>query len=330
MDKKLLEKIIEKKKLLAKHKPISPILKKNLNDWMRVKLTYNSNAIEGNTLNEQETALVVNEWITIAGKYLREIIEAKNHDEALTYVITLSKKLKINNISQIHILEIHRIILSLIDKSNSWVYRRVPVRILGSQTILPNYLKVPDLMDELDHRLKKTKDNPIKIACDLHYKLVSIHPFVDGNGRTARLAFNLVLLIAGYPLVCILHAQRNSYLASLEKAQTGWSMDTYYDFMMQSIERSLDIYLEAVQNKQGKPESKQKISLLKISQLAKAADMAVSAIRYRTELGLLKIEQHTPWGYALYHPSMLQTINLIKRMQTEQRLSLNEIHKMLW
>jgi Fic family protein len=147
-----------------------------------------------------ETSLVVNEGISVPGKRIIELLEAKNHAQALAYIETLSQQITINQITQDHILKIHHIILSGINDNYAGNYRTMPVRITGSQTILPNHVKVPDLMNQLEDRIKQTQDDPITIACDLHYDFVTIHPFADGNGRTARLLFNLVLLVAGYPL----------------------------------------------------------------------------------------------------------------------------------
>lgn len=166
------------------------------------------------------------------GKELNELLETRNHDQALSYVQNLSKAIGINQISQEHIQTIHSLILSKIDDINAGFYRQSPVRIAGSLTILPNYVKVPILMDELDIKMKQTNQNPLSIACDLHYDFVTIHPFIDGNGRTARLLFNLVLLIAGYPMCFIQKSERDRYLKSLEQAQTGGSKIPYYLLML--------------------------------------------------------------------------------------------------
>lgn len=127
-------------------------------------------------------------------------------------------------------------------------YRNVAVRLRGSETILPNALKVPELMDEFIAWLQcDNSDHPIKIAADAHFKLVSIHPFVDGNGRTARLLMNLLLMQAGYPPAIVRKEDRNAYITSLEKGQTKDDLTDYYDLMLEATDRSLDIYLEAVE-----------------------------------------------------------------------------------
>lgn len=324
LDKSLLKQLDEQKKLLKKQKN-SPILQKNLNDQLRIELTYNSNAIEGNTLSRQETTIVLTEGLSIPGKKINELLEARNHDEALSYVIELSKKIKIHQISQQHILEIHRKILAHIDDSNAGTYRRIPVRILGSQTILPNYLKVPDLMDELILFSRTSKEHPFFIASELHYRLVGIHPFVDGNGRTARLLFNLVLLIAGFPLTYIAQEDRTVYLWALEKAQTGGGGDQYDMLMRESVQRSFALYTGTQETKNKKAAN----SLLKISQLANKIGVPVSTIRYRTQIGILSIEKHTPGGYALYSMAMAEKAKLMLRLQKSQKLSLEELKKLL-
>jgi len=108
-------------------------------------------------------------------------LEARNHDEALAYIQKFSQTIQIHEISEHHIQTIHSIILSNIDSENAGIYRQVPVRISGSLTILPNYVKVPLLMKEMIEKISSSKDDPILLACELHYIFVTIHPFVDGN-----------------------------------------------------------------------------------------------------------------------------------------------------
>lgn len=246
MDDKLL-KLQAKKQRLDSYKPLQNELIKNLEEWFRIELTYTSNAIEGNTLTRQETAMVVEEGITVKGKSLTEHQEAINHAEAFDYIQTLVNK-KSQELTARDILDIHSIILNKIDDTNKGRYRTVAVRLRGSETILPNPLKVPDLMEEFFTWLQSDiSDDPVKIAIDAHYKFVSIHPFVDGNGRTARLLMNLLLMQAGYPSAITRKEDRSEYINSLEKGQTQNELDDYYNLMLEAIDRSLDIYLEAVE-----------------------------------------------------------------------------------
>ncbi len=242
-----LRQLNAKKKLLDSYKPLENELIKNLEEWFRIELTYTSNAIEGNTLTRAETAMVVEEGLTVQGKSLTEHQEAINLAEAFDYIQSLVSK-KRQDLTARDILDTHSIVLNKIDDLNKGRYRNVAVRLKGSETILPNPLKVPDLMEDFFKWLTSdNSDNPVKIAIDAHFKLVSIHPFVDGNGRTARLLMNLLLMQAGFPSGIIRKEDRSAYINSLEKGQTKNDLTDYYVVMLESVDRSLDIYLEAVQ-----------------------------------------------------------------------------------
>ncbi len=239
-----LTKLTQKKQQLDSYRPLPPELVKNLEDWYRIELTFTSNAIEGNTLSRQETAMVVEKGITVEGKTVREHLEAINHAQALDFIKSLVAK-KTRAVTEVEILDIHRLILAKIDDHNVGKYRNVPVRIAGSTVVLPNAAKVYDLMHEFGLWLQKFAGHPVQYAADAHYKLVSIHPFVDGNGRTARLLMNLILIQAGYPPAIICKEDRKRYIDAIEKAQLGGSLDDYLAMIYEAVDRSLDIYLEA-------------------------------------------------------------------------------------
>jgi len=245
MDDKLI-KLTAKKQRLDSLRPLPLELVKNLDEWFKIELTYTSNAIEGNTLTRAETALVVEKGITVQGKSLKEHLEAANHAQALDYIkILVNKKRK--NLTLNDIFEIHRIILNKIEEENKGRFRTQHARIMGSKTILPNPLKVPNLMEEFIKWLQgQNTDHPIKIATDTHFKLVSIHPFVDGNGRTSRLLMNLLAMQEGYPPAIIRKEDRLDYINSLEKGQTTNDLTDYYNLLYEAFDRSLDIYLEAL------------------------------------------------------------------------------------
>src|SRR3989344_3842241 len=155
----ILQKLQAKKQRLDSYKPLQNELMKNLEEWFRVELTYTSNAIEGNTLTRQETAMVIEEGLTVQGKSLTEHQEAMNHAEAFDFIQTLTDK-KRQDLTSRNILDIHSIILNKIDDTNKGKYRTVAVRLRGSETILPNPLKVPELMDEFIAWLQAdTSDN---------------------------------------------------------------------------------------------------------------------------------------------------------------------------
>ncbi|NGX44133.1 MAG: Adenosine monophosphate-protein transferase and cysteine protease IbpA [Candidatus Anoxychlamydiales bacterium] len=318
--------ILLKKRQLDNKGPLPSELLHNLDEWFRIELTFSSNAIEGNTLTRQETALVVEKGITVGGKSLKEHLEATNHAKAIDW-IKKSSKHKISSITEKDILDIHAIILDGIDNSNSGFYRRVPVRISGSRVILPNPLKVPVLMKEFIKWLKESKKlNPIELAAEAHYRLVTIHPFIDGNGRTARLLMNWILLMQGYPIAIIKKKDRLAYINSLEKAQLGGSKNDYLDLIYIAVNSSLDIYLEALTGKKTKAISEKKE--FKIGQLAKKVNESISTIRFWTKCGLLDVSQVTSSGYQLYDSSMIKRIEKIKELKTK-RYTLEEIKNKL-
>jgi len=245
--KKLLEELKTKKQELDRHRPLPAVLIKNLSQWFNVELTYTSNAIEGNTLTRSETGVVVEKGLTVAGKTVKEHLEALNHGIALSFV---EKKLickKRNQVTLDDILNIHGLILRTIDDENAGVYRTVAVRIAGSPVVLPNPLKVPELMDDFISWLHNATGNPVIISADAHLKFVGIHPFVDGNGRTARLLMNVLLMQEGYPPVIIRPEDRVNYIDSLEKAYLKSDSLDFYELIAHAVDRSLDIYLESVQ-----------------------------------------------------------------------------------
>lgn len=315
-----------KKKRLDTLRPLKPELVQNLEEWFRVELTYTSNAIEGNTLTRQETAVVLEKGLTVGGKSLKEHLEASNHAQALDWVKNLVADSK-HPVGEREILKIHEMILKGIDDANAGRYRSVTVRISSSTVVLPNPRKVPDLMDEFSHRLKSSHSlHPAEWASQAHYRLVSIHPFIDGNGRTARLLMNLLLMRHGYPPAFIQPRERVAYLNSLEKAQLGGSLADYEKLMAKAIDRSLNIYLEAAKGKTPTPKSPEDSKLLRIGVLAKRTGETVATLRHWTKEGLLQASGHTDSGYTLYPPEAVDHAKRIRELQ-EQRLSLGEIRK---
>lgn len=320
----VLKRLTEKKQKLDSYRPLSSALVNNLAEWFKVELTYTSNAIEGNTLTRKETALVVEEGLTVSGKTLKEHLEAINHADAMDFIQELVGK-KRGDIQERDVLEIHALILKKIDDENAGRYRNVVVRIKGADVILPNPLKVPELMDEFFVWLRgKNTDHPAVIAADAHLKLVSIHPFVDGNGRTARLLLNLLLMQTGYPPALVRKEDRDVYINSIEKAQLTNQREDYYKVAYRAIDRSLDIYLDAVEGKTPQTAVVQK-RFLKIGELAKETGETLNAIRHWTERGLLEVAEHTEAGYQLFDRSMVARIKEIRRLQKEERLSIEEI-----
>jgi len=247
LNQKILERIEEKKKLLDKSRPLPKSALERLKEQIIIEWTYNSNAIEGNSLTLKETKLVLEQGITVAGKSLREHFEATNHRDAILF---LEKLIKNKKIKESDVLKIHGIISKNIEKEYAGKYRRGMVRILGAKKLPPNYLKIPKLMDELYQWINKNPEklNIIELASLAHYKFVAIHPHYDGNGRTARLLMNLILMQNSYRPVVILKNDRRRYYNALHKADEG-DYKPFVLLMAISIERSLDLYLRAVKEK---------------------------------------------------------------------------------
>lgn len=189
-------------------------------DW-EVTHTYNSNAIEGNTLSLAETKAVLLDGVTVSGHPLREHLEAVNHREAWRLMRRMAAQSGL--VAEDDVLSLHRVILTGIQSGDAGVYRRDRVRVVGSSRIFPNPLKVPDLMTELLTALgdQVATLHPVTLAARAHYGLVAVHPFIDGNGRTARLLMNLLLIRSGYPPALIPVTGRAEYYATLEQANGG-------------------------------------------------------------------------------------------------------------
>lgn len=218
--------LTQKKQRLDVSRPLPPEVLKNLEQWFLIELTYTSNALEGNTLTRLETAVVVEKGLTVGGKSLAEHLEATNHAAALRKVLEIARS-PVSTLSEPILLDLHAMILRSIDDANAGRYRSIPVRISGSRVVLPNPAKVSPLMSEFFvDLLAMAGSHPVEIAAEAHYRLVTIHPFIDGNGRTARLLMNLILLQNGYPPALIRTRDRIPYLKSLEKAQLGGARKT--------------------------------------------------------------------------------------------------------
>ncbi len=240
----LFLRIQKKKKQLDQLRPIPTVVLEKLKKQLALEWTYNSNAIEGNTLTLQETRLVLEEGMTIKGKPLREHFEAKNHENAIQY---LEKIIQQNfKCTESHIFEIHKLVLDGIEEEFAGRYRDGQVRIIGANFIPPAGHKVPDLMTEFVKKvtIQQKRGNFLSLATFAHHRFVWIHPFFDGNGRTARLFMNLLLMKEGYPPAIILKNDRKKYYDALNQA----NKENYEKLTLligQAIERSLDIYISA-------------------------------------------------------------------------------------
>jgi len=232
------------KRRLDALRPLPRHTVKSLHEQLVLEWTYNSNAIEGNTLTLKETKVVL-EGITIGGKPMREHFEAINHKEAIEYVedIVCQEVL----LSEQVIRSVHQLILKNIDAGNAGVYRRENVVIAGAEHRPPDHLHVPQQMNELLVWHHGFSGHPIERAARLHTDFVKIHPFVDGNGRTARLLMNLDLMSSGYLPVVIKAADRLVYYEALDKAHTQHDTNDFLALVCRAEADALQHYLELLQ-----------------------------------------------------------------------------------
>lgn len=239
---KRLEAKLEQLKL---HRPLPAIALNKIREALTVEWTYNSNSIEGNTLSLRETQMVLQDGITIKGKSLREHFEAKNHERAINHLYKLVEQSSVLNIQEI--LHIHGLVLNSIEEEFAGRLRNGGVRISGANFLPPNALKVSGFMDEL---LAFVAENPldlniIELTTIFHHRFVWIHPFFDGNGRTVRLAMNLLLMKHGFPPAIILTNDRVKYYSALNDANKGRYRKMML-LMSQALERTLNIYINAL------------------------------------------------------------------------------------
>jgi fido (protein-threonine AMPylation protein)/DNA-binding XRE family transcriptional regulator len=215
---------------------------------LELEYTFESNRIEGNTLTLRETDLVVNEGLTISGKSMREHLEAINHQEAIEYVKELVAKNYV--INERELLAIHNLILRGISPKDAGVYRTVQVMIKGASHIPPSAFEVEKEMKAYFKWYENNRHtlHPVVLAADMHEKLVTIHPFIDGNGRTARLVMNLILLQNGYVIANIKgdYATRMKYYDSLEQVQTNTDAEKFRNFLVEIEKECLNRHISII------------------------------------------------------------------------------------
>lgn len=236
------DRLYDKLAVLNQSRPLPAIALHKIKESLTIEWTYNSNSIEGNTLTLRETQMVLLEGITVKGKSLREHFEAKNHEKAIDYLYSLVNENY--TLRSIDILSLHELVLRMIEDEFAGRIRNGSVRISGANFVPPNANKVSDLLDEL---IDFVNSNPlglndIELATVFHHKLVWIHPFFDGNGRTVRLAMNLLLMRKGFPPAIILKNDRKKYYEALNQANSG-NYQKLMLLMSQALERTLNIYI---------------------------------------------------------------------------------------
>ncbi|MBN2825621.1 MAG: Fic family protein [Campylobacterales bacterium] len=246
----LYNSIDKQKEKLDTFRPLSHEQSQNLKRIYSIDMTYHSNALEGNTLSYSETKLILEEGITIGGKSLNEHLEVINHKEALNFVEELIA-LPTSSLKEQEILTIHYLILKSIHPKEAGRYRTQNVGVKKSNGEIYHFcepLKIQEKMEEFIEWLQKSHElHPIQRATLAHYHFVTIHPFIDGNGRTARILMNLILMQNGYVPAIIEFSDRSQYIQSIEKAQNENTIEDFSLFIAQQVSKNINFYIQTLQ-----------------------------------------------------------------------------------
>ncbi len=230
------------KNKLDNSRPLNLTEKERLYNDFKIEFTYDSNAIEGSTITLDETYAILEGKITIGGKKSKEYLDTVNHADAFEFLLDIVK----NNydLDEILIKELHSIVLSN-DRMNKGVYRKVPVRV-GTH-IPPNSLEIADKMKQLIEKYNNYEFKHIieKISI-FHLEFETIHPFVDGNGRTGRLLLNFELMKDGYPPINIKFEDREQYYNAFNDYHKTGTPDKMIELVKMRVESSLQNYLKII------------------------------------------------------------------------------------
>ncbi len=234
-----------KKNKLDQARPLPIHSVKSLLNHVLIDWTYNSNAIEGNTLTISETKVVL-EGMTIGGKTMREHLEVINHRDAINFLEEVVQKNE--RLTEWTIKSIHRLVLKGIQEDNAGVYRKENVVIGGASHRLPDHVIVPELMEQFISKVENewSTIHPVERAAKVHAEFVKIHPFIDGNGRTSRLLMNYELMKAGFPPAVIKAIDRARYYDALDLAHTTGDHEPFIQLVSNSVNESLDLWLSVV------------------------------------------------------------------------------------
>lgn len=251
-----IKKVYDLKEKLSSLRPLNSGELKRLNEEFAVNNTYNSNAIEGSTLTLRETAMILQEGVTIAEKPIKEHLEAIGHKDAFEYIIELTDSN--TALSERVIKDIHSLVL-MSDRENRGVYRKVPVMIMGSEHTPPQPYLVPKLIEQLvpklieqlviDYNDHIDTNNIIHSVALLHLKFESIHPFIDGNGRTGRLLLNFELMKKGFLPINIKFTDRIKYYDCFDDYRKNGTEDMLTDLIADYEQQELERYISIIENK---------------------------------------------------------------------------------
>jgi Fic family protein len=242
----LLDAIADKKNRLDRLRPFSPEALSKLEHYYDLEITYTSNAIEGNTLSPVETTLVIEQGVTISGKPLKDHLEALDHYDAIRYVRELAREKA--RLTESDVRNLHRFVVqrSRPDIAGRYADLARYVRTEAGRYEFPSPAVVPALMGDFAQWLAAAPDTPAG-SFAAHRKVVDIHPFNDGNGRTARLLMNLILIRGGYPPLAVRPEDRPDYIRALQQSQAGHGSESFDNLLYERLDTTLAEYLSALQ-----------------------------------------------------------------------------------
>lgn len=232
----LLQKADSYKQKISTARPMEKAELKSLDDYFRVGFTYSSNALEGNTLTISETKILLEDGITVGGRPLKDCYEAVGHGAAYDFMLELARQPHMS-ITEDTVKKLHRLFYQKVDADQSGQYRTIQVYISGTEYIPPSPEEVPQFMKHLTDQIHSSRPvlHPIELAAMAHKRLVDIHPFVDGNGRTARLLMNLILINAGYGVVSIPPIWRDDYINALSASRRLNDMEPFSKLIAECV-----------------------------------------------------------------------------------------------
>ncbi len=242
----LLTAIAVKKERLNELRPLSAQAPSSLEHYYDIELTYTSNAIEGNTLSPVETTLVIEKGITISGKPLKAHLEALDHYDAIRYVRELARQ--DTPLTESDVRNLHKLVMQRSAPATAGRYTDLPryVRIETRRYSFPLPAEIPALMGDFARWLGTALNTP-ETAFTAHRRLVDIHPFNDGNGRTARLLMNLILIRGSYPPLAVLPEDRLEYIRRLQQEQAGQGAESFNALLYWRLDATLGEYLSALE-----------------------------------------------------------------------------------